>query len=67
MPALSADLPAFIEPCLPTNGRVGGRAGALWAHEIKHDGYQVRPLGAWATGCGRSADAGMTTGRSGRR
>ena len=39
MPALSADLPAFIEPCLPTNGRVVP-SGAQWAHEIKHDGFR---------------------------
>jgi ATP-dependent DNA ligase len=31
---------AFIEPCLPTpSARVP--EGAMWVHEIKHDGYRL--------------------------
>jgi bifunctional non-homologous end joining protein LigD len=34
-------LPAgFIEPCLPTKADTPP-SGALWLHEIKHDGFRV--------------------------
>ena len=32
--------PGFLEPCLPTPSKVVPR-GALWVHEIKHDGYRM--------------------------
>jgi bifunctional non-homologous end joining protein LigD len=31
--------PGFIEPCLPTNGRIAP-IGPQWVYEIKHDGYR---------------------------
>ena len=31
--------PGFIEPCLPTNGRIAP-IGPHWVYEIKHDGYR---------------------------
>ena len=32
--------PGFIAPCLPTSGPQPP-SGALWLHEIKHDGFRV--------------------------
>jgi hypothetical protein len=34
----------FIEPCLPTNGRVVP-TGAQWAYEIEHDRFRFRVFG----------------------
>jgi bifunctional non-homologous end joining protein LigD len=41
MPLYSRTLPAgFIAPCLPTSAPQAP-SGALWLHEIKHDGFRV--------------------------
>jgi len=41
MPLRSRTLPAgFIAPCLPTSA-IQPPSGALWLHEIKHDGFRV--------------------------
>jgi bifunctional non-homologous end joining protein LigD len=38
-PPVSANLPGFIEPCLPTIS-LNVPSGPGWAHELKHDGFR---------------------------
>ena len=41
MPLYSRTLPpGFIAPCLPSNA-AAPPSGAVWLHEIKHDGFRV--------------------------
>jgi bifunctional non-homologous end joining protein LigD len=41
MPLYSRTLPpGFIAPCLPTSAPQPP-SGAIWLHEIKHDGFRV--------------------------
>jgi ATP-dependent DNA ligase len=47
---LSADRASFIEPCLPSPADKPP-SGANWIHEIKHDGFRLRPGATpWASG-----------------
>jgi ATP-dependent DNA ligase len=40
MPAMSAYVYGFGDPCLPTRAAVAP-SGPQWVHEIKHDGYRL--------------------------
>jgi ATP-dependent DNA ligase len=47
----------FIAPCLPTKAQTPP-FGALWLHEIKHDGFRVVARKT-AIGCGSIAGQAM--------
>jgi ATP-dependent DNA ligase len=45
-PPVLSTFPGFVSPCLPTKAK-HPPSGALWLHEIKHDGFGVI---AWKDG-----------------